>query len=404
MTCRSTVAATLLLAASCGRSEPFEERVRVCASGEAQPCYPGPARTRGVGACRDGARGCLADGSGFGECTGAVLPAPEDLGCADGVDNDCDGETDCGAVCRPGETEACYPGPEETRGVGACRDGVRTCLADRSGFGECVGAVLPALEDPGCSNAVDDDCDGMTDCADVSCMMALVCCVPDTHETALWANSSSALYRVDPVTFEPTLVGPFSVDEMTDIAVMPDGTLYAISRMSLYRVDASTARPALVSQLDWPSIGLNALTFLPDGRLLAADNGTGKVVSIDPRTGAVVPIGQFGQLLASSGDLVAVEGVMYGVSSTHPDGMDASGNNLLLTVDATTGLATVVGFIGFGRVYGLAYAGGRVIGFCETGEIIEVDVQTARGKLLVASDVSWWGAGMSPLTPANPCP
>lgn len=64
-------------------------------------------------------------------------------------------------VCTPGAIEACYTGPAGTEGVGACVAGTRTCEADGSGFGACVGEVTPSEEV--CTTAADDDCDGVTD-------------------------------------------------------------------------------------------------------------------------------------------------------------------------------------------------------------------------------------------------
>jgi len=63
-------------------------------------------------------------------------------------------------VCLPGEIAACYDGPATTIGVGACKEGTKTCLADGSGHSDCENAVLPQQET---CNGVDDDCDGTID-------------------------------------------------------------------------------------------------------------------------------------------------------------------------------------------------------------------------------------------------
>ena len=51
------------------------------------------------------------------------------------------------AVCVPGATTACYSGPPGTEGVGTCKAGAETCVADGSGFGPCAGEVTPQPQD-----------------------------------------------------------------------------------------------------------------------------------------------------------------------------------------------------------------------------------------------------------------
>jgi hypothetical protein len=72
-----------------------------------------------------------------------------------------DPKKDSGAedICTPLAEQPCYTGPEGTVGKGICSEGVRTCSADGSGWGDCVGQVIPSLED--CATPEDDDCDGV---------------------------------------------------------------------------------------------------------------------------------------------------------------------------------------------------------------------------------------------------
>ncbi|MDI1482569.1 choice-of-anchor L domain-containing protein [Polyangium sp. y55x31] len=65
----------------------------------------------------------------------------------------------CG--CVPGQTQSCYQGLPGTLGVGPCKAGTQTCKEDGSGWGDCLGQVLPKYEI--CQNAVDDDCNGAAD-------------------------------------------------------------------------------------------------------------------------------------------------------------------------------------------------------------------------------------------------
>src|SRR5262249_5830920 len=98
------------------------------------------------------------------------------------------------------------------------------------------------------------------------------------------------------------------------------------------------------------------------------------------------------------------DGTMYGVSATNPGGSNASSNNVLIRVDTSTGHATPVGPIGFGDVLGLAYVSSKVIGFTQSGKIIQINPLTGAGTLLATRAVAWWGAGMSPLVQSSVCP
>ena len=73
-----------------------------------------------------------------------------------------------GCPCEEGDTHACYDGPIEARGLGACSDGVQKCVLSPVGefyhYGACKGAKLPASEeacdgkDRDCDGAIDDGC------------------------------------------------------------------------------------------------------------------------------------------------------------------------------------------------------------------------------------------------------
>jgi len=65
-------------------------------------------------------------------------------------------KTEIFVECTPGETQECYTGPSNSKGVGACKAGIQTCVVDGTDWSECVGQVIPSPEI--CGDGIDQDC------------------------------------------------------------------------------------------------------------------------------------------------------------------------------------------------------------------------------------------------------
>jgi uncharacterized protein YegL len=113
--------------------------------------------TVGISECKNtGKYVCKADGTGV-ECGAKPLP-PQPEQC-NGKDDDCDGKIDNIKGTDKPITQTCYTGPEGTRNVGECKDGMQTCIDKK--WGACVGDVKPAASDP--CDGKDNNCDGKID-------------------------------------------------------------------------------------------------------------------------------------------------------------------------------------------------------------------------------------------------
>ncbi len=170
-----------------------------CLDGATQPCFPGTPEHRGVGVCADGTQLCVA--GKWAACVGAVMPGAE---VCNGLDDDCngmldDGDPEGGETCDTGQLGACgvgvsecvlgqvvcnqtaQPQAETCNGIdddcngetdeadpalgiacqtgmpGVCEGGVQACVG---GTLQCVPVVMPSAEQ---CNGIDDDCDGVPD-------------------------------------------------------------------------------------------------------------------------------------------------------------------------------------------------------------------------------------------------
>ena len=83
-----------------------------------EPCYSGGSGSSGIGNCHGGTRTC-GSGGVWGACVDEQLPAPETC---DGEDNDCDGMADEGADGSPLSQDC-----NEGAGLGICKNGIELC-------------------------------------------------------------------------------------------------------------------------------------------------------------------------------------------------------------------------------------------------------------------------------------
>jgi hypothetical protein len=213
-----------------------------------------------------------------------------------------------------------------------------------------------------------------------------------TAPAEVYANSESALYRLDPTTKELARVGTFdcvsltadpsdSLDGMTDIAADANGALYGIGTapgggaFSLFSIDRATAHCTALSAL---AGGVGGLTFAPAGvvdasaEVLLGVDTDGQLQRFDAVTGTAAPLGMAGGWLNKSADLVSIDGDRT-YSTRSGDGGDH-----LIAIDPKTGTVLQdIGPTGRDGIFGLGYWGGTVYGFMWDGTLYAISTTTA---------------------------
>lgn len=229
---------------------------------------------------------------------------------------------------------------------------------------------------------------------------------PGEGEVAVFAHTSSTLFRVDPDTLQIARVGDFGwpgvADTMTDIAIDSAGVMIGVSFTSVYRIDPATAQTTLLSS--GLSGEFNGLSFVPGeqatGNPEAADvlvgtrNLDGAVFSIDPMTGQATQIGNMGGGFSSSGDLVSVRD--FGTAAT----TTGVGADVLVRLAAVTFAAQAIGTdTGYGDIWGVGFWKGKIYGFTDGGAFVLIDPVSGAATLVTTTAEAWWGAAVTTRAP-----
>ena len=214
-------------------------------------------------------------------------------------------------------------------------------------------------------------------------------------EAPVYANTSTELYEVEPVSGETLHVGSFhdaegaAVENFIDIAIDLSGRMYGGTFTSLYSINPTTAEVRWVCDLD---VDMTALTFTSEGVLFAG--GEDEVTEIDVDHCAV------SSLLSqapyeTSGDLVGLpDGYLYWTVRGDGD----SGMDELVRIDPNSGFTQYVGVIAASKLFGLGYHEGQLYGFSKFGEIVRISPSEADSEVTsVDESIGWWGATTNPV-------
>jgi len=277
------------------------------------------------------------------------------------------------------------------------------CSDTRRGNGD--GGTLDFAAPPG-SDLAQPGCEGQNNCY------------------AVYAHSDHVLYNIDLMAKTLVTVGPFNApminvngnleeDPITDLAVAPDGTIYVVSERSIYTASPTDGHVTLLGPLTACGQACVALSFTADNKLYTADfQGAFCNIDISVSPPNVTSLGNIGRNLAVSGDLVAVaDGTMF---ATVYDTTKSStqNNNMLATINPATGAVSApIGATGSPKLFGAAYALGKVFGFTHdgSGHVVTIDPTSGVGTPFntfndpsTGKGISFAGAGVNALVPLNP--
>lgn len=201
------------------------------------------------------------------------------------------------------------------------------------------------------------------------------------------AGESCGLARIDPATAAITPIGPTGGIAFTSLAATPDGRLFGHSAGSLYRLDPATGAPALVGL-----ITVGETTFQPQGmaygphgvccRALDCSAASASAETLWPPNHRLVEVGVQG-VVDPGGSQVTV--VVTGVTQDEPVNDRGDGNTAPDAVLAG-GVAQVRAErsgLGDGRVYHLTFTASAGARSCEGSATVCVPHDQGQGSACV---------------------
>ena len=168
-------------------------------------------------------------------------------------------------------------------------------------------------------------------------------------------SGGSVLFRIDPETAEICRIGATGLENVYDIAFLPDGRLFGIRSRppdsDLVEINPRTGEASIVGS----GIGFDGVNGLVAASIDALWGSTPdeELLWIDAATGVGTKIGEFGSSIESYGDLAfGPDGRLYLAACAGLFGCTPT----LAEVDTATGEATLKPLpLGFSGVFGLAF-------------------------------------------------
>ena len=258
----------------------------------------------------------------------------------------------------------------------------------------------------------------------------------------VYAQTSTKLFSFNINSEQLWMIGNFvnannpsqNITQVTDIALDRYGVLYAITFSKIYTCHPQTAKCTFLANL--PS-SFNGLTLIPMSNVTEdlgcppnqgaawINNGWGCIpggssfqdiivgisgsgawywLEVNGQDVTSHPMGGYGSLYSSSGDVFSIEGVgTYAAVNVEADAPPTV--DMLLKVNASDG--SVIEEISYfemevpgsstqtySGLYGMAGWFGDALAFNSGGEILRMNLNTGELQLVLDTNNAWWGAGV----------
>jgi hypothetical protein len=192
--------------------------------------------------------------------------------------------------------------------------------------------------------------------------------------------ASDTLWAWDPVTKVTTTIGRLP-ETMYDIAIDFDGMLIGLALSgTLYQID-----PATATSTRWltTSSANNALTVLPDNRIIMA--GSGNVFEVNRTTGAATLVYSYGGM--SSGDITEAAGDLY---------WTVTGGDKVVHIDPATWSTVSAVNVGHSSLFGIAWPLGDLWAFANNGTAYRLDMSSGATLETANTGTTPYGATHNP--------
>lgn len=220
---------------------------------------------------------------------------------------------------------------------------------------------------------------------------------PPAPMTKVYAHTETQLYEIDPTTLVSTWIGPMNTS-VYDIALRSDGTLFGCGQDAVFEINTVSGAATTIGSISEPC---NGAAFVPvpgspgsERFVVVGYVGQSKEVSTSPFR--VTELGNYGDDLSSSGDLMYLDGTGI-LAAVYSQNLSSSA---LAFVNPLSMSASVVGSgVTQTGLWGVAAWDDEAYAFTSTGEILQFNIGAGTASIARSTNIQWWGAASNRVAP-----